>query len=76
MTVPAEPALHVEAVLMGKPGHDVLDGPSQDVSVVRQAGGEGRPVVEREPAAQTHAEAQLNTPSPQHLSAISAVKRE
>lgn len=53
VTIPAEPALHVEAVLMDKPGHDVLDGPSQDVSVVRQAGGGGRPVIEREPETRT-----------------------
>ena len=31
------------------PGDDVLDGACQDVSVVRQAGGEGRPVEEGEP---------------------------
>lgn len=49
VTVPAEAPVHVEAVLMGKPGHNVLDGSGQDVAIVRQTGGKGRPVIEREP---------------------------
>lgn len=49
MTVPAEPAVHVEAALVGEASHDVFDGPCQDVTVVGETCGERRPVVERVP---------------------------
>ena len=46
--VPAEPPLHMEAWLV-RPARDyVLDGAGENVAVVGQARGEGRPVVETE----------------------------
>lgn len=49
MTVPAKASVYVEAVLVGKAGDDVLNGASQDVPIVGQTGGEGRPVIEGVP---------------------------
>ena len=46
--VPAEPALHAAAAHRLVAGDDVLDVAGQQVAVVRQAVGEGRPVVEDE----------------------------
>mmetsp|Transcript_3715 Transcript_3715/g.9272 ORF Transcript_3715/g.9272 Transcript_3715/m.9272 type:complete len:417 (-) Transcript_3715:124-1374(-) len=46
VAVPAEAARHVVARLAGVARHNVLDGASQDVAIVRQASGEGRAIVE------------------------------
>lgn len=46
MTVPSEPAYHVVAPHGLVPRDHVLDGPGENVAVVREAGGEGGAVVE------------------------------
>lgn len=53
MTVPAKPSVHMKAALVGKPGHNVLDGSGQDMTIVREAGGKGRSVIKRVPEKQT-----------------------
>lgn len=49
MTIPAEATVHMKATLVGESGNNVFDGASQNVPIVRQAGGKGRPVVEGVP---------------------------
>ena len=34
MTIPAKTSVHMEAILVGKAGNNVLDGSSQDVPIV------------------------------------------
>ena len=34
MAIPAKTSVHVEAILVGKAGHNVLDGSSQDVPIM------------------------------------------
>lgn len=46
MAIPAETARHVVACHGLVASDDVLDGAGEDVTVVREAGGEGRAVVE------------------------------
>lgn len=46
MTVPSEPARDVVAGHRLVPRDDILNGSGQDMAVVREAGGEGRTVVE------------------------------
>lgn len=46
MAVPAESTRDVVAGHGLVPRHDVLDGTGEDVAVVRETGGERRPVVE------------------------------
>ena len=48
VAVPAEAAVHVAAAHGPEAGNDVLDRAGQQMPVVRQAGGERRPVVENE----------------------------
>lgn len=49
MTVPSKAPVHVEAALVGKASNNVLDGTSQDVTIVGQTSGKGGAVVEGVP---------------------------
>ena len=50
MAVPAKASFHVEATHVSPAGDHIFDGASQYVTIVRQAGCEGRSIVERVPA--------------------------
>lgn len=49
MAIPAKSPVHMKAALMGEPGDNVLDGTSQDVTIMRQAGGKWRAIIESVP---------------------------
>ena len=46
MTIPAESPLHMEAALVGPACHNVLDGASQDVTIMGQTRGKRRTIIE------------------------------
>lgn len=49
MGVPSEASLHMVAILVCPACYNVLDGASQNVSIVRQPRGKGRPIIKGEP---------------------------